>query len=113
MSREGIWLQLSAVTKSMPFAIGGCDDNNTGLDTMECIQVSSLLETETSMTRQNNSQWARLQRRLLSPRQQCAAVVVHNRCVVILGGHNGIERLSSLVDILDTEPHNNNGENQQ
>ena len=50
----------------------GGDNNYCGytiLDTIESIQVSSLLEmTETmTMTRQNNSQWTRLQCRLSSP----------------------------------------------
>ena len=88
---------------------GGSDDNYTVLDTMESIQVSSLMETETSTTRQKNSQWTRLQCRLLSPRRGCAAVVVHNRYVVILGGCTR-NSLTSSVDILDTVPHNSNGE---
>ena len=101
------------------YAIGGVGRNNnyngsTALDTIESIQVSSLLETtETSMTtRQNNSQWTRLQCRLSSPRRQCAAVVVHNRYIVILGGHAGIlgQDLSS-VDIIDTAPPHNNNNN--
>ena len=97
-------------------AIGGFGGNNynnfTVLDTIESIQVSSLLETmETStMTRQNNNQWTRLQCHLSSPRSLCAAVVVQNCYVVILGGYTGMaEDFSSLV-ILDTAPHNNNGE---
>ena len=57
------------------YSIGrlGHDNNYNGcivLDTMESIQVSSLLETmETSstMTRQNNNQWTRLQCHLPSP----------------------------------------------
>ena len=78
------------------YAIGGYGDyhynSDTTLDTMESIQVSSLLEmTETSMmTRRNNNQWTRLQCRLPSPRHSFAAVVVHNRYIVILGGVNGI-----------------------
>ena len=108
------------------YAIGGFgSDNNddyddyTTLDTIESIQVSSLLEmTETSMTtRQNNSQWTRLQCRLSCPRQGCAAVVVQNRYVVILGGINGMGQELSSVEIMDTAPHhdsnnnnNNNGE---
>ena len=104
------------------YAIGGYggdnhDNNYTALDTIESIQVSSLMETtETStMTRQNNNQWTRLQCRLSSPRSQCAAVVVHNRYIVILGGINGIPGLGqdlSSVDIMDTAPpHNNNNSN--
>ena len=100
------------------YAIGGYggDNNNnyTTLDTMESIQVSSLLEmTETSMmTRQNNNQWTRLQHRLPSPQQAFAAVVVQKRYVVILGGVNGMEdqELSS-VDIVDTAPPHNNNDN--
>ena len=103
------------------YAIGGFGDDNsnnfTTLDTIESIQVSSLLETmETStMTRQNNNQWTRLQCRLSSPRRSCAAVIVHNCYIVILGGHTGHigrgEDLSS-VDILDmAPPHNNNNSN--
>ena len=101
------------------YAIGGLGgDNNyndTTLDTIESIQVSSLWEkTETlMMTRQNNNQWTRLQCRLSSPRYKCVRVVVHNRYIVILGGHIGIDPYLSSVDILDTAPpqnKNNNGE---
>ena len=98
------------------YAIGGFGgDNYTTLDTIESIQVSSLLETmETSMiTRQNNSQWTRLQCHLSSPRSQCAAVIVHNQYVVILGGNNAIlgQDISSL-DIMDTAPPHNNTANE-
>ena len=62
------------------YAIGGNNNynNNSTLDTIESIQVCSLLETmETSMmTRQNNNQWTRLQCHLSSPRRNCAGVVV-------------------------------------
>ena len=63
-------------------------------------------------TRQNNNQWTRLQCRLSSPRRQCAAVVVQNRYIVILGGSNAIlgQDLSS-VDIMDTAPPHNNNSN--
>ena len=107
---------VAVVCRDKVYAIGGLggDNNNnyTTLDTIESIQVSSLLETmETlTMTRQNNNQWTRLQCRLSSPRRQCAAVVVHNRYIVILGGVNDMGRLSS-VDILDTAPPQNNNNN--
>ena len=106
------------VCRDKVYAIGGLGHakiyNNTALDTIESIQVSSLLETTgTSMTtRQNNNQWTRLQCRLSSPRLQCAAVVVHNRYIVILGGrtgHIGMWQDLSSVDNTDTAPpHNNN-----
>ena len=88
-------------------------DNYATLDTIESIQVSSLLETtETSMTtRQNNNQWTRLQCRLSSPRSKCAAVVVHNRYIVILGGNNDMGHHLSSVDIMDTAPPHNNNNN--
>ena len=83
---------VAVVCRDKVYAIGGFgyDNNNshnnyTTLDTIESIQVSSLLETmETStMTRQNNNQWRRLQCHLSSPRNEFAAVVVQNRYIVI------------------------------
>ena len=108
---------VAVVCDDKVYAIGGCGYNNyynnMVWDTMESIQVSSLVETtETStMTRQNNSQWRRLQCRLSSPRRACAAVVVHNRYVVILGGNAGMRHYLSSVDILDTAPPHNSNNN--
>ena len=108
---------VAVVCHDKVYAIGGFGHvniyNYTALDTIESIQVSSLLETTgTSMTtRQNNNQWTRLQCRLSSPRRQCAAVVVHNRYIVILGGVNGMDKDLSSVDILDTAPPHNNNNN--
>ena len=105
------------VCRDKVYAIGGYGGDNyddyATLDTMESIQASSLLETmETStMTRQNNNQWTRLQCRLSSPRYECAAVVVHNRYIVILGGRNGMYHYLSSVDIMDTAPPHNNNNN--
>ena len=64
---------VAVVCRDKVYAIGGYGDDNyhgsTTLDTIESIQVSSLLETmETSMTtRQNNNQWTGLQCCLSSP----------------------------------------------
>ena len=110
---------VAVVCHDKVYAIGGYGDDNYNnhitLDTIENIQVSSLMETmETStMTRQNNNQWTRLQCRLSSPRRACAAVVVHNRYIVILGGCNrmGMGHHLSSVDILDTAPPQNNNNN--
>ena len=106
---------VAVVCRDKVYAIGGVGHDNyvgyTILETIESIQVSSLLETST-MTRQNNNQWTRLQCRLSSPRRACAAVVVHNRYIVILGGLNGMRQDLSSVDIMDTAPpHNNNNNN--
>ena len=111
---------VAVVCRDKVYAIGGVGDDNdddndddTTLDTIESIQVSSLLETmETStMTRQNNNQWTRLQCRLSCPRSHCAAVVVHNRFIVILGGHIDMRHYFSSVDIMDTAPPHNNNNN--
>ena len=105
---------VAVVCHDKVYAIGGYGGNNdddTTLDTIESIQVSSLLETmdTSTMTRQNNNQWTRLKCHLSSPRMNCAAVVVHNRYVVILGGHTDTWDELSSVDIMDTvPPHNNN-----
>ena len=65
---------VAVVCHDKVYAIGGLrrannNNNYTVLDTIESIQVSSLLETmETStVTRQNNNQWTRLQCCLSSP----------------------------------------------
>ena len=109
---------VAVVCHDKVYAIGGVggdnyNDGSTFLDTIESIQLSSLLETmETSMTtRQNNNQWTRLQCRLSSPRRQCAAVVVHNRYIVILGGDTFMYQDLSSVDIMDTAPPHNNNDN--
>ena len=109
---------VAVVCHDKVYVIGGYGDDNyhgyTTLDTIESIQVSSLLETvETSMmTRQNNNQWTRLQCHLSIPRHKCAAVVVQNRYIVILGGVNGMRQDLSSVHIMDTAPpHNNNNSN--
>ena len=108
---------VAVVCHAKVYAIGGYGGDNynnyTILDTMESIQVSSLLETtETlTMTRQNNNQWTRLQCRLSSPRRNCAAVVVHSHYIVILGGVNGMRHHLSSVDILDMAPPLNNNNN--
>ena len=108
---------VAVVCRDKVYAIGGFGGNNynnyTTLDTMESIQVSSLMETtETlTMTRQNNNQWTRLQCCLSSPRRECAAVVVHNRYIVILGGCNRMHQDLSSVDIMDTAPPHNNNNN--
>ena len=102
---------VAVVCRDKVYAIGRHDENPHALDTMQSIQASSLLETmETSMTRQNNSQWTRLQCCLSSPQQSFATVIVHNRYVIILGACNGIQCLSS-VDIQYITPPNNNNNN--
>ena len=111
------WDLVAVVCCDKVYAIGGFGgsniDNYTTLDTMESIQVSSLLETMEALTttRQNNNQWTRLQCHLLSPQYKCAAVVVQNRYIAILGGYTGMGQDLSSVDIMDTAPPHNNNDN--
>ena len=108
---------VAVVCRDKVYAIGGLGSEhnycyNTVLDTIESIEVSSLLETMETWTTTTRRRWTRLQCRLSSPRKAFAAVVVQNRYIVILGGHSGIGQDSSSVDIIDTAPpHNNNNNN--
>ena len=96
----------AVVCQDKIYAIGGMNGDFQRLDTIEWIQVSSLLEQETerSNSRQSNSQWTMLPCQLSSPREGCSAVVVHNHYIVIMGG-------VETVDILDTAPYNDNNNN--
>ena len=49
----------------------------------------------------SNCQWKPLSGRLSTPRSGYAAVVVHDRYIVIMGGYNGSKYLST-VEVLDT-----------
>ena len=74
------------------YAIGACH-----LDTIESIDVASLLAN----TESSNRHWNTLSCRLSMSRTGCAAVVVHDRYIVIMGGYNGSKSLST-VEVLDT-----------
>ena len=74
------------------YAIGGHN-----LDTIESIDVASLLAN----TESSNRHWNTLSCRLSTSRYACAAVVVHDRYIVIMGGFNGSKFLST-VEVLDT-----------
>ena len=77
------------------YAIGGWNGHN--LDTIESIDVASLLAN----TESSNRHWNTLSCRLSTSRYGCAAVVVHDRYIVIMGGDNGSKVLST-VEVLDT-----------
>ena len=81
------------------YVIGGWNYDNGchNLDTIECIDVASLLANTDS----SNRHWNTLSCRLSTAKNGCAAVVVHDRYIVIMGGYNGSERLST-VEVLDT-----------
>ena len=78
------------------YVIGGDYDCHI-LDTIECIDVASLLTISDSSI----CQWKTLSCRLSTARNGCAAVVVHDRYIVIMGGGSGSKHLST-VEVLDT-----------
>ena len=81
------------------YAIGG-ENNEPGLATIERIDITDLFISSFA-SNQNNHEWTTLECRLSSPRCVCAAVVVHDRFIVVAGGECGGYLLSS-VDIIDT-----------
>ena len=80
------------------YVIGGKHNNYTRLDTIECIDVASLLAISDS----SNCHWQNLSCRLSTAKRGCAAVVVHDRYIVIMGGINGSNEYLSTVEVLDT-----------
>ena len=79
------------------YVIGGWNGCHN-LDTIECIDVASLLAISDS----SNCHWQNLSCRLSTAKRGCAAVVVHDRYIVIMGGKNGSNEYLSAVEVLDT-----------
>ena len=77
------------------YVIGGANGCHN-VDMIESIDVASLLAISDS----SNCQWETLSCRLSTARRGCAAVVVHDRYIVIMGGFNGRKYLST-VEVLD------------
>ena len=91
----------AAVCNGIIYAIGGKSGApGKALDTMEFMDVPTLLKSCSNM-KNHPAQWKRLKCRLSCAKYGCATAVVHDRYIVILGGHNGRECLSN-VDVLDT-----------
>ena len=104
------------------FAIGG-RDCLTFLDTMERIPLSAFgsdwkTTTTASLSAENsslcqesrqesynerNKTWKTVHGRLSSPRVGCAAVAVHNRYIVVMGGCNEDMQPLATTDIIDTK----------
>ena len=81
------------------YVMGGYNGNT--LDCIEQINASDLLEQSSTSSSTHESHWTTLNCRLSTRRNGCCAVVVHNRYLVVMGGWDGEQSLSS-VDILDT-----------
>ena len=73
----------------------------SGLDSIELIHVWELFQHSSSSSTINANGWTMLNCRLSTKREGCAAAVVHDRFIVVAGGTNELDEVSS-VDILDT-----------
>ena len=79
------------------YVIGG-HNGSSRLDSIERIDVENLCSE--SMESSTSNQWKTVPCRLSTRRNECSAVVVHNRYIVVIGGSNG--NFLSSVDIIDT-----------
>ena len=99
---------LAAVTcNEKVFAIGGYNDTSGHLNTIECIDVASLLvKNNTNSTNYHHHHWKTLSCCLSIAKSGCAAVVVQERYIVIMGGMNDNDGCFSSVEVLDTQRQN-------
>ena len=84
------------------YVIGG-HNGSSRLDSIERIDVENLCSE--SMESSTSNQWKTVTCRLSTRRNECSAVVVHNRYIVVIGGSN--RNLLSSVDIIDTAVKSN------
>ena len=80
------------------YVIGG-HNGRSCLESIERIDVQNLCSE--SMKGSTSNQWTTLTCRLSTARDECSAVAVHNRYIVVIGGNNNGKYLSS-VDVIDT-----------
>ena len=92
----------AVVCNGFVYVFGG-HSGSSRLDSIERIDVDDLLET--TCTTNNKKQWTTLNCCLSTARNGCAAAVVHDRFIVVAGGYNGSDDLSS-IDIIDTASQN-------
>ena len=85
------------------YVIGG-NNGRSHLDCIERIDIKNLLHSPLTTSNKRERHWTRLTCRLSTRRSGCCAVAVHNRYIVVMGGWDGRQRLSS-VDIIDTRNH--------
>ena len=97
MNEERLALE-AVVCDNFVYAIGG-STRRFPLDTIERINVTDLLHDGSNS---NNSQWMTLNCRLCATRDWCAATVVQNRFIVVIGGYQSYARALSAVDVIDT-----------
>ena len=90
--RDGV---AAVVCNGILYAIGG-HNGKSALNTIECLNVS---ESASGGKRQ----WKTFEAKLSSPRYACAAVVVADRFLVVVGGRDGSYNTLRSVDIVDTK----------
>ena len=88
----------SVVCNGAIYAIGGRGDFISN-DSIERINIRDLLGPSSSSNETDG--WTMLTCRLTTGREGCAAAVVRDRFIVVAGGWNGSDTVSS-VDIIDT-----------
>ena len=84
------------------YVIGGYNESSR-LDTIERIDVANFL-TEISVCTTSNH-WTALNCRLSTARDECSAVTVYNRYIVVMGGLN--KNSLESVDVIDTAVESN------
>ena len=88
------------------YVMGGDCDYSTRLGkSIERIDVENLLQTYSTNTTTTGNPWTTLNCRLSTARDECSAVAVYNRYIVVMGGTDDGNCLSS-VEIIDTKVQN-------
>ena len=82
------------------YAIGGANDEST-LSTIERINIEDLVSSSVASHR-DNQQWKTLDCRLSCDRKGCAAVVVHDRFIIVAGGVGEDDDFLSSIETIDT-----------
>ena len=96
-SREG---HAAVLCNGSIYVMGGYTGDSR-LDCMERIDANDMVQSSLTASTTYESHWTNLTCRLSTQRFGCCAVAVHNRYIVVMGGYNDGQWLSS-VDIIDT-----------
>ena len=85
------------------YAMGGRNNYYSLLDCVERIDANDVVQSSLTNSTTHGSHWTTLTCCLSTVREGVCAVAVHNRYIVVMGGHNG--RFLPSVDIVDTRNH--------
>ena len=115
-SNSPVWIQgpdmnvkrselTAVVCDGAVYAIGGFTHYTAAFGstaTLERITIAALKRIVASPPRNKNDKWEKVNARLSSDRSRCAAVAVHDRFIVVMGGCRCDGPCLSTVDIIDT-----------